>query len=118
MKAKTERVILAIDQGTTNSKALLVNAGGVVVCEASRPVQVFYPKPGWVEQDPGELWQTVQSAAEEVLRDFNGEVAAVAVTKPAGIGPGVGAVQRAAPGAVCQLAVPALGGAVRGTARA
>jgi glycerol kinase len=47
--------ILAIDQGTTNTKALLVDATGAIVAQASRPVAVRYPEPAWVEQDPRAL---------------------------------------------------------------
>ncbi len=54
--------ILAIDQGTTNTKALLVNREGEAVFRFSVPVNLLYPSPNFVEQDPGELWQSVLSA--------------------------------------------------------
>lgn len=74
-------LILAIDQGTTNSKAVLIDATGSVVREASRSVQIYYPQPGWVEQDPEELWQSARSAAQEVIEGIDpGQLAAVAVT--------------------------------------
>ena len=64
----TEAYILTIDQGTTNSKASLVDATGAVLRETSRPVKIAYPQPGWVEQEPADLWVTVLAAAEEALR--------------------------------------------------
>lgn len=59
--------ILAIDQGTTNTKALLVDGSGAVVAETARPLGVRYPQPAWVEQDPLELWQSVVEAAAACL---------------------------------------------------
>jgi len=59
--------ILAIDQGTTNTKALLIDRAGAIVARASRPVGIRYPQPGWVEQDAWELWRTVQETASECL---------------------------------------------------
>jgi glycerol kinase len=55
--------ILAIDQGTTNSKVSLFDERGTLVREASRPLEVNYPQPGWVEQDPRALWRSVLDAA-------------------------------------------------------
>jgi glycerol kinase len=61
------RHVLAIDQGTTNTKALLFDERGEVVSRAARPVAVAFPQPGWVEQDAGALWTTVQEAIQECL---------------------------------------------------
>ncbi|MGP4101412.1 FGGY-family carbohydrate kinase [Nonomuraea sp. KM90] len=55
-------LILAIDQGTSSTKALLVDDTGRVVSRASAPLAETQPRPGWVEQDPGELWQSVRLA--------------------------------------------------------
>jgi glycerol kinase len=74
-------LILAIDQGTTNTKALLVDATGAVVGRASCPVEVRYPQPAWVEQDPRALWQTVRAAVDECLEAAGDPpLAAVAVS--------------------------------------
>ena len=59
--------ILAIDQGTTNTKALLVDGDGRIVQRASRPVQLSYPHAGWVEQDADALWTSVRDAIDECL---------------------------------------------------
>ena len=57
--------ILAIDQGTTNTKALLLSRSGDPVFRAARPVALLQPQPGFVEQDPAAIWGSVV----EVLRD-------------------------------------------------
>lgn len=54
--------ILAIDQGTTNSKAVLVSADGEILARGSSPVGISHPQPGWVEQDPKRVWQSVLEA--------------------------------------------------------
>ncbi len=73
--------ILAIDQGTTNTKALLVNAIGEVVSFASQALQQTYPHPGWVEQDPTAIWHSVQAAIDQCLQAANNpELAAIAIT--------------------------------------
>jgi glycerol kinase len=56
------QLILAIDQGTTNTKAVLVDERGGVVAVGSAPVGVTSPRPGWVEQDPRRIWSSVLSA--------------------------------------------------------
>jgi glycerol kinase len=58
-------LLLAIDQGTTNTKALLVDNRGVIVFKATTPVEIFQPKPGYVEQDPLALWTSVVKVATE-----------------------------------------------------
>jgi glycerol kinase len=61
------RHVLAIDQGTSNTKVLLFDERGDVVSRASRPVDIQFPQPGWVEQDALTLWGTVESAIDECL---------------------------------------------------
>jgi len=58
-------LILAIDQGTTNTKALLVDNRGVLVYKASTPLEIIQPQPGYVEQDPLALWNSVVKVATE-----------------------------------------------------
>ena len=75
------KFILAIDEGTTNTKAFLVDSAGSIVKEASRPVSIAYPQPAWVEQDAAEIWQTTLAAAAQVLEGVSPrELAAVGVT--------------------------------------
>ena len=59
--------VLAIDQGTTNTKALLIDASGTIVARASVPVALTHPKPGWAEQSGEAIWQSVQAAVGECL---------------------------------------------------
>jgi glycerol kinase len=59
--------ILTIDQGTTNTKVLLINARGEVIAQAARALQQSYPHPAWVEQDADLLWQSVREALDECL---------------------------------------------------
>jgi len=61
------RHILAIDQGTTGTKALVVGEDGQVICSASEEFRQFYPRPGWVEHDPEEIWRSVARTAEAAL---------------------------------------------------
>ncbi len=59
--------ILALDQGTTSSRAILFDGNGQVVATGQREFQQIYPQPGWVEHDPEEIWQSVWHAIEECL---------------------------------------------------
>jgi len=62
------RLILSIDQGTTSSKVLLMcAASGDVLAESAAPVGITYPRPGWVEQDATDIWNSVMAAAGQCL---------------------------------------------------
>lgn len=61
------RHVLAIDQGTTNTKVLLLDERGAVVARASCPVEIRFPQAGWVEQDAAALWLTVARAIDDCL---------------------------------------------------
>jgi glycerol kinase len=77
----TPRGILTIDQGTTNTKVVLVDAAGQVFARASRPLQIRYPQPAWVEQDAQEIWQSVvETMTECVAMAGSPDVLAVAIT--------------------------------------
>jgi len=58
--------VLAIDQGTTNTKAVLVDATGKVLARASQPLTTAYPQPGWAEQSATDIWASVQAVIAEV----------------------------------------------------
>lgn len=76
-------LILALDQGTTSSRALLVDRGGSVRAVAQQPTTQFYPQPGWVEQDPEEIWRTQEDTAARVLAEAGcgpEAVAAIGIT--------------------------------------
>ena len=60
--------ILAIDQGTTNSKAVLVSTTGEILSRGASPVGIEHPQPGWVEQSPVRLWESVKEAIAACLQ--------------------------------------------------
>ena len=62
------RYVLALDQGTTSSRAILFSEEGAPVAAAQREFQQHYPQPGWVEHDPKEILQTQRAVAREVFR--------------------------------------------------
>jgi glycerol kinase len=59
--------IMALDQGTTSSRAILFDEEGNLVASRSREFRQIYPQPGWVEHDPTEIWKSQLAVAEEVL---------------------------------------------------
>jgi glycerol kinase len=60
-------LVLAIDQGTSATKCILIDAAGSIVARASAPLGETHPRPGWVEQDADAIWQSVLSAAQACL---------------------------------------------------
>jgi glycerol kinase len=73
--------ILAIDQGTTNTKALIVDESGTILARGSQPTSISYPQPGWVEQDALEVWRCTRRAIAECLDALDEpNLAAVAIT--------------------------------------
>lgn len=59
--------ILSLDQGTTSSRAIIFNREGGIVAIAQREFEQIYPKPGWVEHDPLEIWSTQVAVATEAI---------------------------------------------------
>lgn len=81
MNKPNQKFFLVLDEGTTNTKAFLVDDTGSIIREASRPVSIAYPEPAWVEQDAWEIWQTSLAAAAQVLEGVDSvQVAALAIT--------------------------------------
>jgi glycerol kinase len=62
-------VILAVDQGTTGTTCLLVAEDGRVLARADAEITQRFPRPGWVEHDPEELWTSVLAVADATLRE-------------------------------------------------
>ncbi|MBR2520594.1 MAG: glycerol kinase GlpK [Oscillospiraceae bacterium] len=60
--------IIALDQGTTSSRAIVFSRDGDVLSMAQFPITQHYPRPGWVEHDPNELWQTTALALSQAFR--------------------------------------------------
>lgn len=73
-------LILAIDQGTTNTKAIAVDGGGEVVASASLPMSVAYPRPGWAEQSAMAIWESVRTVIAEIAAKVGPDVDAVAIS--------------------------------------
>jgi glycerol kinase len=68
MPAKDRKdYLLAIDQGTTSTRAILFGADGMVHHIARRDLRQIYPQPGWVEHDPEEIWQAVVATCREAI---------------------------------------------------
>ncbi|HET7434836.1 MAG TPA: glycerol kinase GlpK [Thermoanaerobaculia bacterium] len=75
------RAILALDQGTTSSRAILFDESGATLAVAQREVRQFYPQPGWVEHDPEEIWSSQIAVAAEALAKVPAvEVVALGIT--------------------------------------
>jgi glycerol kinase len=77
------RVVLALDQGTTGSTALVLDADGDVRGRGYAELPQIYPRPGWVEHDPQAIWDTVTAALGQALgeaRAAPGEIAAIGIT--------------------------------------
>lgn len=68
-----KRYFIGIDQGTTGSTALLIDENWDVVASKNVEHMQIYPKPGWVEHDPVEIWNAIQTAAASVLREVGAE---------------------------------------------
>ena len=62
-----DQYILALDQGTTSSRAILFDREGKIVSVAQKEFRQIYPQPGWVEHDPQEIWSTQTGVATECM---------------------------------------------------
>ena len=73
-----KQYILAIDQGTTGTTALLVDRNGQVQGRGYAQIDQYYPQPGWVEQDPVDIWQKTLQAIEQAKRSASASDAHIA----------------------------------------
>ena len=77
------RYVLALDQGTTSSRAIVFDEHGAAVAAAQREFEQHFPQPGWVEHDPKEIYRTQRETAREAVRKSNvslKEMVAVGIT--------------------------------------
>lgn len=77
------KYMMALDQGTTSSRAILFNQKGEIVETSQKEFEQFYPHPGWVEHDANEIWTSILSCIANVLRKANIEphqVAGIGIT--------------------------------------
>ncbi|MEM0963491.1 MAG: glycerol kinase GlpK [Bacteroidota bacterium] len=72
--------VLALDQGTTSSRAIVFDAAGGAAATAQRELTQHFPTPGWVEHDPDEIWQTQLATARDALDAAGGDVEAIGIT--------------------------------------
>lgn len=78
-----KRYVIALDQGTTSSRAVVFNREADVIGIKSRPLKQIYPRPGWVEHDPEEIWESQLGVLREVLETSSivpEEVACIGIT--------------------------------------
>lgn len=77
------KFILALDQGTTSSRSIVFDQNGSILARAQQEFKQHYPKPGWVEHDPEEIWQTQLATARAALQQANvtaNDIAALGIT--------------------------------------
>ena len=76
-----KKYVLALDQGTTSSRAILFDRNGAIVSLSQKEFKQIYPKPGWVEHNPLEILETQLSAAREAIKGINSdEIASIGIT--------------------------------------
>ncbi|MBL5981089.1 glycerol kinase [Petrotoga sp. HKA.pet.4.5] len=78
-----EKYILSIDQGTTSSRAIIFDHDGNVVSLAQQEFMQYYPKPGWVEHDPNEIWATTMGVIADAMARGNikrSQISAIGIT--------------------------------------
>lgn len=76
-----KKYVLALDQGTTSSRAILFDRNGTIVKLAQHEFKQIYPKPGWVEHDPLEILETQLISAKEAISNINPEeIACIGIT--------------------------------------
>jgi len=77
------KFILALDQGTTSSRAIIFDHNAKIICCEQKEFQQYYPQPGWVKHDPIEIWQTQLSVAKQAIAKANihaAQIAAIGIT--------------------------------------
>lgn len=75
------KLILALDQGTTSSRSILFDKAGHIVSSINKEFEQIYPKPGWVEHDPLEIWNTqIETARFVIQQNPMNEIAGIGIT--------------------------------------
>ena len=78
-----EKVVIALDQGTTSSRCIVFNRQGEILSSAQKEFTQIFPKPGWVEHNPNEIWASQIAVVAEALAKLNlsaGDVASIGIT--------------------------------------
>ena len=71
------KYILAIDQGTTSSRAIVFDHAGHIVSIAQLPIDVSYPQPGWVNQDARQIWSTTETVCHRAIASAGTSIAEI-----------------------------------------
>ena len=77
------KYVMALDSGTTSNRCILFNAMGEVCSVAQKEFTQYFPKPGWVEHDPNEIWASQLGVATEAMRKIGAtaeDIAAIGIT--------------------------------------
>ena len=77
------KFIISIDQGTTSSRAILFNIKGQPIFSSQKEFKQYFPKSGWVEHDPEEIWSTTKKTLLDVIkkaRALKGKVLTIGIT--------------------------------------
>ncbi len=83
MSNLSNKFILSLDQGTTSSRAIVFDHSGKKVGVAQKEFRQIFPKPGWVEHDPMDIWKSQSRVMHDALRNAGigaGDVAAIGIT--------------------------------------
>ena len=78
-----KQYIMALDQGTTSSRTIIFDKGGNIIAMAQKEFTQYYPKPGWVEHDPEEIWESQLFVARQAIEKAGitaGQIAAIGIT--------------------------------------
>ena len=78
-----EKYILALDQGTTSSRAIIFDRDAKIRALAQKEFDQYYPQPGWVEHNPREIWSSQLSVAREAMANLGigaSDIAAIGIT--------------------------------------
>jgi len=77
------KYILALDQGTTSSRAIIFDHGGAIVAQSNQEFEQIYPRPGWVEHNPEDIWSSQMNVVRKVMETANlqaADFAAIGIT--------------------------------------
>ncbi len=83
MSSSDKKYVLAIDQGTTSSRAILFDRHGMIVSSVSRELPQIYPRAGWVEHNPTDIWSTAYGCMMEVIAKagiHENEISSIGIT--------------------------------------
>ena len=77
-----KKYVIAMDQGTTSSRAILFNKAGEIISVVQREYRQIYPQPGWVEHDPMDIWSTQMGVTMEAMQKVDAKPEEIAAKRP------------------------------------